>query len=249
MQSNDISYDFTGKNFVVTGASSGIGRQIAADLAAANAKVLAIARREEELGELQKQYKDNIVTGICDVRQYDKLEECIKAFVTACGKLDGCVHVAGIIDITPLKSYDEASAKAIMDVSFWAGMKLLQLVTKVSYANRGTSNVLFASASASRGQKGFFAYSAAKAAVKVAVQSAAKEISAKQHRVNSISPGVVDTKMTTKYELVRDQSYIDQHLIGTGTTCDVSGVALFLLSSRSGWITGTDVVVDGGFLA
>lgn len=243
---NEVNYNFTGKNFVVTGASSGMGRQIALELAEAGAIVLAIARGKQELEHLKKEYPDRIMLGAVDVTDSDAIEESIKSFVEAYGKLNGCIHAAGIVEFTPLKTYDELVAKKIMEVSFWAGIKIVQISMKNKYAKIGSAVVLFSSVSGNKGEKGMFAYSSAKAALKVAIKSLAKELAAKKHRINTVSPGFVETNMTNQ-TIVSDES-LKEYLLGIGKVTDVSGVVLFLMSSQASWITGTDIIVDGGYL-
>ena len=245
-----VAFDFTDENYVVTGATSGMGREVALELAAAGAKVLAIGRNAENLNQVKEAFPDNIYPVQLDVCDSVALEEAIKAFTIEHGKLQGAVHAAGIYELTPIKNYDIDIAKKIMDISFWAGMDLLHLVTKTKYGVNGTSTVLFSSANAFSHARGMFAYSATKAAVNSGLQSAAKEICAKKHRVNSIVPGWVRTPMTVKAEeLSATDAIASRELLGVGTPQDVIGMVLFLLSDRARWITGSTVVVDGGYLA
>lgn len=245
-----VSFDFSGERFVVTGASSGMGRQITVELVEAGATVLAIARREERLAELSQKYPGKIVPGVLDVCDTEKFSETVNSFVGEHGKLHGAVHAAGIFGNTPLRAYDETMARKIMDVSFWSGIRLMQLVNKKKFSEEGCSSVLFSSVAAAIGEKSNFAYSAAKIALQAAVRSLAKEIYTRKNRINTVSPGWVHTEMTKHEE---EQSsvlpkFIDWHLLGTGEPEDVSGVVLFLLSDRARWITGADFVVDGGYL-
>ena len=245
-----VTFDFTDENYVVTGATSGMGREVALELAAAGAKVLAIGRNAENLNQVKEAFPDNIYPVQLDVCDSAALEEALKAFTTEHGKLHGAVHAAGIYELTPIKNYDIDIAKKIMDISFWAGMDLLHLVTKTKYGVNGTSTVLFSSAYAFSHAKGMFAYSAAKSAMNSGLQSAAKEICAKKHRVNSVAPGWVKTAMTEQASEVDSNSTIfSRHLLGVGEPQDVTGMVLFLLSDRARWITGSTVVVDGGYLA
>lgn len=245
-----VTFDFTGKNFIVTGASSGMGRQITLELAEAGAKVLAIARRESELQNLQELYPDYIVPAPLDVCDEAKLENAIKTFVTQYGKIDGAIHAAGISKLTPLRMYDEDEAKQIMNVSFWAAVKLMQIATKAKYSNIGASFLAFSSVRAIHTDKGLFAYSSSKAAIKIAMKTFAKETANRKLRVNIISPGWVNTNMTMGLEETHNLSEVSSNsLLGTGNPEDVSGMVLFLLSDRAKWITGTDVIVDGGYLA
>lgn len=246
----EITYDFTGKNFIVTGASSGLGRQIAIELAEAGATVLAIGRREFELTKLSGMYMERIKYAVCDVTNKPEMENAISIFIKENGKLNGSIYAAGISDITPIKLYDEGLARDIMKINFWAAIDLIQLCTKNKHCAQGTSNILFSSVSAHSAEKGMFAYSAAKAALQAAVKSIAKEICHKEHRINTITPGWVKTSMTEKAGILADvNSFFDKHLLGVGRVEDISGVVLFLLSDRARWITGTDIVVDGGYLA
>lgn len=244
-----VTFDFSGERFVVTGASSGMGRQIATELVEAGATVLAIARRTERLAELEKQFSGQIVPGVLDVCDSGKLSDAINSFAAKYGKLHGAVHAAGIFANTPLRAYDEVTAKKIMDVSFWSGIRLMQMVNKKKNSEDGCSGVLFSSVAAHIGEKSNFAYSAAKIALQAAVRSLAKEIYTRQNRLNTVSPGWVHTEMTQHEEEASvPPKFFDWHLLGTGEPEDVSGMVLFLLSDRARWITGEDFVVDGGYL-
>ena len=245
-----VIFDFVNENYIVTGATSGMGREVALELAAAGAKVLAIGRNAENLKQIKETFPDNIFPAQVDVCDSTALENAIKNFVVERGKLNGAVHAAGIYELTPIKSYDVDIAKKIMDISFWAGMDILRLVTKTKYGVSGTSTVLFSSVSAFSHEKGMFAYGATKAAMNCGLQSVAKEICAKKHRVNSIVPGWVKTPMTEKEDVAEEKDAVfGRHLLGVGKPEDVIGMVQFLLSDRAKWITGSTVVVDGGYLA
>lgn len=137
-----------------------------------------------------------------------------------------------------------------MDVSFWAGMDFLQIVTRSKYSEPGTSTVLFSSAAALSHDKGKLVYASAKTAVNAAVRSAAKEICGKKHRVNSILPGWTDTPMTEKLSMTNDMNAVLSRLpLGIGTPENISQAVMFLLSDDSCCITGSNFVVDGGFSA
>lgn len=245
-----VTFDFSGCRFVVTGASSGMGCSLAKELAAAGADVLAIARREERLRELQAEFPERITIAAVDVCDKEKVGEAVLSFVQAKGKLHGGVHAAGIFGITPLKQHECEMARKIMDVSFWAGIDFLQVCTKVAVSEKKASFVLFSSVDAIAGEKGKFAYSSAKMAVNSAVKSFAKEVARRGQRVNSILPGWVQTDMTKEAEELADMAPImERELLGMGRPEDVTGQIMFLLSDRGAWITGTNVVVDGGYLA
>lgn len=247
---SNIKYDFSNQNFVITGASSGMGKQVAIELAEAGANVLAIARGEEALSKLQQMYPEHITIASIDVCDTDALELVVNSFVKSKGKLDGAVHAAGISALTPLRSYNTEEARKIMDISFWAGTSLMQICSKAKNSNSGASFLLFSSVSSQKTDKGLFAYAGAKAAMKIAVKTFAKELSNRSLRINTISPGWVNTNMTNQLEETNNLDEVNQnHLLGIGKPEDVSGVVLFMLSDRSNWMTGADIVVDGGYLA
>jgi len=241
-----IIFDFTGENYIVTGASSGMGKQIALELVQAGAKVLAIARRLPELEKLRELYPENIFFAAIDVCDKAAVQSQVDAFVAQNGKVNGFVHAAGIDGFTSIKTYDDAEAHKIMEISFWAGISIIQILHKRKYTLDNSSFVMFSSISALHGERGLFAYSAAKAAISAAVQAIAKEINGRGLRINAVCPGHVKTPMTEKNP---NESIISRQILGEGMPEDVSGVVLFLLSDRSRWITGTNVIVDGGYLA
>ena len=148
-----INFDFTGERYAVTGASSGLGRQIVLDLADAGAEILAIARNVERLNEVKSHQPERIVTASVDVCDPEALEIAIKNFVGAHGKLNGGVHAAGITGFTSLKNFDRDFAHRIMQVSFWAAVDFTGMITKNEYGDTGTSTVLFSSVAGGGGER------------------------------------------------------------------------------------------------
>lgn len=244
-------FDFQGERYVVTGASSGMGRQVTLELAEAGACVLAIGRRMERLAEVQAYAPERIFPAVCDVCHRAELEKAVADFVAVHGKLNGGVHAAGITEFTPLQSYDVETAHRIMDTSFWAGVEVMRLVTRAKYGMRGTSTVLFSSVAAQAPVGGNMVYAAAKNAMNAAIRAASKEICRKGHRINGVMPGWVRSPMTKQAEEdgTNIESFQNQELLGFGTPEDVSGMVLFLLSDRARWMTGVIIPVDGGYLA
>ncbi|MBQ0067135.1 MAG: SDR family oxidoreductase [Phascolarctobacterium sp.] len=242
-----VQFDFTNENFVVTGASSGMGKQIAVELAEAGAKVLAIARRENELSALHNQYP-NIIPSMVDVCDYATMENVINNFVKQYGKLNGGIYAAGITGLTPLRSYDEKEVQQIIDISFIAGAKFMQITSKKKNSVDGASFVWFSSECARGVASGLFAYAGTKAACEVAARTFAKELASRKIRVNTVSPGWVKTNMTKNLGDTHNMEEIaKESLFGFGEAQDVSGMVLFLLSDRAKWITGTNISVAGGF--
>lgn len=245
----DVCFDFSEKNFIVAGASSGMGRQVATELLAAGANVLLLARRKNNLDVLVQEYPSQAVAAAVDIRFYDEVKNFIQQFVEERGKINGTVYAAGISGATPFKGYKDELAHEIMDVNFWSAVSFLRTINVKKYAEYGCSNVLFSSISAHVAEKSLLAYSSSKLAMQAAVRTIAKENSRPHYRFNTVSPGWVHTEMTEKEEhasIVSEELY-KRHLLGIGKAEDVSGLVLFLLSQRASWITGQDFVVDGGY--
>lgn len=247
----EVNFNFSGKNFVVVGASSGIGRQIAIELAQADATVLSLARRTDLIDELKIHGK--IIPAFVDVTAAKSADwdNILKNFVAEHGKIHGAVYTAGTFANTTLRYLNEEIAKKIMATSYWGMVNFIQAAAKKRFANDAASFVVFSSVAAHNGDSGQLIYSAAKSAVQGAVKVIAKEISKNRHRINSVSPGWVSgTGMTSDAEnesgapeIVRKRFWL-----GEGTAEKISGAVLFLLSEKADWITGTDIVIDGGQL-
>jgi len=241
----EVKFDYSGKNFVVVGASSGIGKQIALELSQAGANVLCLARRVELIEQLKNfQGAGKIFSGFIDVTKFS--DEVINNFIGEHGKFDGAIYTAGVAGLTPLRQFDENLAEKIMNTSYWGMLKFIQSTAKKSASVKGASFIVFSSVAAHCGEKGQLIYSAAKSAVTASVKVIAQEIAKNNFRINSISPGWIDTEINSGAAAFGVEK--SKNLLGAGNVEDVSGIVLFLLSDRAKWITGADFVVDGGQL-
>ena len=254
-----VTFDFRGKNFVVVGASSGIGKQTALELSQSGANVLAIGRNLERLEALRRSSPVNLIkhpprifTEQLDVltARAEDWSEVLENFTSTVGRINGGVYTAGIWGLTPLNSFDETLAHKIFDTSFWGAVNFLQSATRKKFSDGGGSFVLMSSVAGEFASKSLFAYSAAKAAVQTAVKSFAKEIIRNKHRINSVAPALVKTEMTQNemYTATVGDKIVSNQLLGAGTAKDVAGMILFLLSDRAAWITGQNFFVDGGYI-
>lgn len=250
-----VTFDFGRKNFVVVGASSGIGRQVALELSAGGANVLAVGRNLERLDALRKsspvgliKQSSRIFVEQLDVTTAtaDDWSDVLGNFTRSVGKINGGVYTAGIWGLTPLNAFDTALARKIFDTSFWGAVNFVQSASRKKFADENSSFVVMSSVAGDFAGKSLFAYSAAKAAVQAAVKSFAAELVRNKHRINSIAPALVQTEMLQN-ETVGDE-ILSRHLLGLSSPFDVSGMILFLLSERAARITGQNFFVDGGYV-
>lgn len=251
----NVTFDFGRKNFVVVGASSGIGRQVALELSASGANVLAVGRNLERLDALRKsspvsliKQSSRIFVEQLDVTTAtaDEWSAVLENFTRCVGRINGGVYTAGIWGLTPLNAFDTELARKIFDTSFWGAVNFIQTTSRKRFADENSSFVVMSSVAADFAGKSLFAYSAAKAAIQAAVKSFAAELVRNKHRINSVAPALVQTEMLQK-ENVGDE-IISRQLLGLSSPFDVAGMILFLLSERAARITGQNFFVDGGYV-
>jgi NAD(P)-dependent dehydrogenase (short-subunit alcohol dehydrogenase family) len=252
MQSNPFS--LSGKNILITGASSGIGRKCAISANAMGAFVILVGRSVERLKETTEHFVNNeysiLPTDIIDYKQTEvKLTETLKTI-----KLDGVIHAAGISTTLPLKNITPEKLQPFFETNVFAAINISKLVTKKKYANPdGMSIIFLSSVMGIVGELGKTTYSLTKGALIAASKSLALELANKNIRVNCISPGVVETPMSGSAVYSQNEEAYNKikskHPLGLGKPEDIANACIFLLSDASRWITGTNLIVDGGYTA
>lgn len=247
--------DLNKKNIIVTGASSGIGRQCAITFSQLGANVILIARNEERLkGTFNKLEKANHLIIFQDITEYNKLEEVVNTAVDKVGKISGFVHSAGIEMTLPLRSIQSSYYEEIFSVNVIAGFELAKIISKKKYLDGdGASFIFISSVMGILGQPGKVAYCSSKGALISGARAMALELEKKNIRVNCILPGVVETEMSNKmFENLPEESMksiVNMHPLGLGKPEDIASACAFLLSDAAKWITGINLIVDGGYSA
>lgn len=244
-----VSFDFSNRNYIVSGASSGIGRQICVDLARANACVLALARRQPLLQTLQEEFPENIAIEAVDVSDAQALSNSVEHFAEQ-HPIHGTVHAAGTLHLMPLRAQNTIRIQEMIQTHWLAGMELLRLATANKKKAQNSAHVWIASIAALKGQIGFTAYSAIKNAMIAGARCAALELATHHIRINTISPGWVQgTGMSDQVSAIlgkQEDFSANMPPLGYGSPKDVSALTLFLLSDAANWITGANFVIDGG---
>jgi NAD(P)-dependent dehydrogenase (short-subunit alcohol dehydrogenase family) len=242
------------KIVLITGASSGIGRQCAISCSQMGAKTILIARNEERLKETLSQLEgDNHLMYSLDITKFDKIESIIKNSISKIGKIDGFIHSAGIERTLPLGMMKPELYQEIFNVNVIAGFELTKIISKKMYREKRASFVFISSIMSVLGQSGKVGYCSSKSAIVGGVNALALELASKKIRVNSISPAVIKTSMSQKLydslSLEEQKIITGMHPLGLGKPEDVANACIYLLSDATRWVTGTNLIVDGGYSA
>jgi len=248
--------NLSGKTIVVTGASSGIGSMISRKIAESGGTTILFGRDQTRLESVYKSLQNSgHLYYSTDITNSDNLEGIIADAVSKTGKISGFVHSAGIQLTLPFRSTKLKSFQEIFAINVFAGFEMARVISKNNNLNtdQGTSFVFISSMKANIGEAGNVAYCASKSALISGSKAIAIELANKKVRSNCILPGFVKTEMTDNFLNNREPEILSQiikkHPLGLGSTVDIANLAVFLLSDLSSWITGTEIVIDGGYTA
>jgi NAD(P)-dependent dehydrogenase (short-subunit alcohol dehydrogenase family) len=244
-------FSLEGKTILVTGASSGIGRGIAVECAKMGARLLISGRNMERLNEtfaLLEGKNHNIVQA--DLSK----QEDIEYLVTEAPELNGCVHSAGILKIATVKFINRNLMEDILNVNTIAPILLTSLLLRKKKLQKKSAVVFISSISGVYvANTGEAPYSATKGAISGFVKGAAFELASLNIRVNSINPGLVPTGILELSNSIFSEEQLKNTMYGryplkrVGTPEDIAYGAIYLLSDASGWVTGINLVIDGGY--
>jgi NAD(P)-dependent dehydrogenase (short-subunit alcohol dehydrogenase family) len=239
-------FDLTGKHILVTGASSGIGRAIAIECSKMGATVYITGRNMERLKETDSQLSgnDNQIK-VCDL--CNPLE--MSTMVESLPRLDGVVHVAGILTMIPCKLLTEEIVDNVLDINLKAPMLLQAALLSKKKINKGASIIFIASITSSTPYIGNSVYSASKGALISYANCLSLELAPLKIRVNCISPAMVWTELISKDNIDNEVLKNDEAkypLKRYGKPEDIAYLSIYLLSDASTWMTGSNVRITGG---
>lgn len=247
-----------GKTALVTGGGTGIGKAIAALFALEGAHVAIAGRRQTRLKETASAIDGHVMAVQADVSDEASTVQMVDAVLAKWGSIDILVNNAAILTSrTPLVDTAPEAWEKMMDVNVNGIYRCCKIVIPHMIAEGGGAIVNIASVAGHRGQPGNSAYSTTKAAVINLTRSMAVDYGQHHIRCNSISPALVHTEMAEtrlkpgdNWEQRAEREWIPNYPIGRlGKPEDIAYGALFLVSDEASWVSGIDLIMDGGMMA
>jgi len=238
----------SGKKILVTGASAGIGKKIALLLAKSGAILILAGRNSDRLQETLNEIGG---TGNISYTGDLSLDSSINELASICPTLDGVVHNAGMIKTCPVSFISREDLLSVFNINFFSPVLLTKALLSQKKVNKSASIVFMSSIGGNLiGTPGLGIYGSTKSAMIGMAKVMAIELSPKKIRVNCICPGMVDTDILAHGNIItNEQLDIDKkkYPLGYGNPGDVAETCLFLLSDGSKWMTGSSLILDGGF--
>jgi NAD(P)-dependent dehydrogenase (short-subunit alcohol dehydrogenase family) len=235
---------------LITGASSGFGRSIAQRLAPSR-KLILVGRSTETLEAARKSYAfpERHLLWVRDLSKLEGISDELTALLAAQDILiDHFIHSAGLIRIQLARAVEMSAVKQMFNVNLFSAMEIIRPLTRKTVNHGALRSITFISSIATRvGAIGYFGYGASKGGVNAMSSALAVEL-APAVRVNAILPGIIGTEMNTEHFKSPEflASVRATHPLGFGRPEDVADAAEFLSSDHARWITGQELVVDGG---
>lgn len=241
-------FSVEGKTILITGAASGIGKATALQCAEMGAKLILFDLNEEGLGKV----KDEIPSGVVEIMAINLTDfDSMRAMVAELPKLDGVASNAGIFYSMMAKLSEKKDMEKIFEINTFSHINLIQQLMEQKKLNKGASIVFTSSMSGVYcGAVGGSLYGATKSALAGYAKALAIELAPRGIRVNTIHPGMINTPLIHSAAL--SQSVLDEDMknypLGRyGEPEEVAYSIIYLLSDATKWMTGTQLLIDGGF--
>ena len=240
-------FSLNGKTIFITGASSGIGKGAAIECSKMGARVIITGRNQERLSEtLDLLEGEGHQMFVCDLTNNDS----IKSMIEKMPVVDGLVNNAGFTITRTIPHIDDTELWNILQVNTVAPISIIKILLKNKKLKRGAS-VVFTNSIAGLGRisVGNTMYGCSKGAITAFVQGAAKELAAKGIRVNAVCPAMVESHIMDAGVITPEQVELTKKMYPLGRFGkpeDVARAMVYLLSDASNWVTGINLVVDGG---
>lgn len=241
-------FTLSGKTILVTGASSGIGRAIAVVCSQMGARLVITGRNEVRLSETLAMLTGDGHTLICaDLTVTTELEKLVESLP----KLDGLVNNAGVAKPLVLQLTEAVDIDEIMQINALVPIHLTRLAIQNKKLNKGASLVFISSINGNNcAYIGSSIYAASKSAITGFMKSVALELAPRGIRANCINPGMIETDLLKSGSIGEEELEKDRlkyPLKRYGKPEEVANAAVFLLSDATQWITGSSLLIDGGY--
>jgi len=242
-----MKIDLSGRTALVTGASRGIGREIALALAGAGANVACVATNEELLNSLVSQIGANAIAIKCDVAAPAEIEAAVEKVGTRFGGLDILVNNAGITRDNLLLRIKEEDWDRVLDVNLKAPFLFIKAAGRLLLRSKAGRVVNISSVAGLLGNAGQANYSASKAGLIALTKTSARELGSRGICVNAVAPGFINTDMAAKVDPKVIEAVVQAlPLRRMGEAREIAATVLFLASDLASYVTGQVLVVDGG---
>jgi len=241
----------TDKVAVVTGASRGLGREIAILLGARGARVIVnyngSAAKAEEVVKIIEDAGGKAEAVQCNVAEFEQAAEFFRYVIKTCGRVDILVNNAGITRDNLLMKMSEAEFDAVINTNLKGAFNCMKQVSRQMLKQKSGRIINMSSVSGVMGNAGQANYCASKAGLIGMTKSAARELASRGITCNAVAPGFIDTEMTEVLTgAVKEAAKETIPMKRFGSPKDVANVVAFLASEEAGYITGQVICVDGG---
>lgn len=242
-------FDYTDKIVLLTGATGGIGRQIAKTLHALGATLALADMKEETLQAFQKELKERVSIYPCNLSDPDTPTTLVKAVLQDFGRIDVLINNAGITRDTLAMRMTDDQWDMVLNINLSAGFKLIRAALPAMMKARFGRVVSLASIVGAIGNAGQANYAASKGGLMAMTKSIAQEVASRGITLNCIAPGFVQTPMTDALPDTVKEALFKRIPMGRfGTPQDIANTVAFLASTEAGYITGQTVHVNGGMV-
>jgi len=236
---------------VVTGASSGIGKELAVYLLKNDYNIILTARRKQILEAMTENYnKDRYRIIPWDLSEIDTLKAYAESVKKEIGLISGLVHSAGIQKTIPLSVYKPEQFIELFSINTFSSMMLISIFSKKKYSKDNASFILISSLAAHLSSNGKGIYAASKCALEGFVKSTYQELTKNSKRLNCVVPGIIKTEMVNDFfenlSAEQKEELLKNYPLGFGNPIDVVFLIEYLLSDKSKWITGQNYHINGG---
>ncbi len=244
--------DLENKRVLLTGATRGIGKKIAIELAKQKAEIVFNYRGESSIAEdlkatLLELGASAVYPLAFDITDTEKMKDVLTTFTKEVGPISGLINNAGISKDTLVLRLKEEDVTRILDTNLKAAIMLSQILTRNFLKAENVSIINMSSIVGLMGNTAQVAYAASKAGLIGLTKSYAKELAAKNIRCNAICPGFIATEMTAELDEKAKEAYFSSiPLKRFGESEEIANLTLFLLSGASSYITGEIIKIDGG---